>query len=482
VKVTRSIKAWLKTREPRRLWWAIPVFLATGAWVGFAFCMMNWRPEEVAHRYANLADRALVKKDFETARIASQRLLGLGAEPRDKWLFGLALAKAGVGRDKEASEIFGMIAPLDRAGYLPAHLFVAQALLLRTNLSPQDIKTAEQHLVHAISLNPRFLGANELLAQVYIRDGRWELACERLLEVVAAQPEATLLLAAVFKAKGDNATARSWAERAARFHREKVEASTLDQPKHRLAWAEALAMLEDYPTACDVLEKGWEQSADKSYVRPLGEVCAAWVQSVAKNKPADLETRIKLIQRGLQYAPQNETLLRQLVELGHLEGPQAQTARNTLAGKLAEGKHAAIIHFALGLDAWQRGDPELAHKHFSLSFEAAPHMPDVANNMALILALGQQPDLPRAFAIIQSVLEKAPNEANFRETRGQILVKLGRWQEAVVDLEYALPLLRSPRLTHAALAEAYRGLGSQELALQHQRLAQTPGESGRAKN
>ncbi|PYJ02823.1 MAG: hypothetical protein DME25_15010, partial [Verrucomicrobia bacterium] len=200
MKVTRSIKAWLKTREPRRLWWAIPVFLATGAWVGFAFCMMNWRPEEVAHRYANLADRALVKKDFETARIASQRLLGLGAEPRDKWLFGLALAKAGVGRDKEASEIFGMIAPLDRAGYLPAHLFVAQALLLRTNLSPQDIKTAEQHLVHAISLNPRFLGANELLAQVYIRDGRWELACERLLEVVAAQPEATLLLAAVFKA------------------------------------------------------------------------------------------------------------------------------------------------------------------------------------------------------------------------------------------------------------------------------------------
>jgi len=71
------------------------------------------------------------------------------------------------------------------------------------------------------------------------------------------------------------------------------------------------------------------------------------------------------------------------------------------------------------------------------------------------------------------VLEKFPQNANFRETRGEVLVKLGRWQEAVLDLEYALPTLGSRRNTHAALAEAYHGLGSQELAAQHEKLAKS---------
>jgi tetratricopeptide (TPR) repeat protein len=476
MKASRAIKLWFQTREPRRLWWSIPLFLAIAAWAAFGLCLINWRHQEIAARYAGLADHALAGKDFESARIAAQRLLGLGAEPRDKWIFELALAKAGLGRDKEASTIFASVAPLEKPGYLPAHLFLAQALLMRTNATPQDIKTAERHLVHALSLDPRFLGANELLAQVYIREGHWELACQRLLEVVAVQPEAALLLAVVFKARGDGASARSWAERASRFHREKVEASKLDLPKHRLAWAEALVLLEDLPAAFDVLEKGWNLSASKDYAAPMGDVCAGWVMALVKSKPADLDARIEIIQKGLKYAPQNELLLRQLVDLSKLEGPEAQTARDALTKSLAEGKSSAVIHFALGLDAWQHGQPDLARQHFALSYESAPQMPDVANNMAMILAVGTPTDLSRALAIIQSTLEKFPDNPNFRETRGEILVKLGRWQEAVVDLEFALPKLGTRRNTHAALAAAYAGLGSQDLALQHQRLAKASPE------
>src|SRR5262249_17918096 len=123
------------------------------------------------------------------------------------------------------------------------------------------------------------------------------------------------------------------------------------------------------------------------------------------------------------------------------------------------------------LDAWQRGNADLAQKHFALSYNTAPHMPDVANNMAMILAIGKKPDLPRALAIIQSVVEKFPENPTFRDTRGQVLVKLGRCQEGVIDLEYALPKLISKARTHAALAQAYSSLGAQTLASQHQQLA-----------
>ncbi len=466
------IRRWLGSRRLELLWSTIPVLLAIAAWLVFSVGLWNWKPQEIQARYGILAEQALARKDFETARIASQRLLSLGAEPRAKWLFNLALAKAGLGRDKEASSIFGLVAPLDNPGYLPAHVFIAQALLMKTNLTQQDIKTAEVHLTHAISLDPKFLGANELLAQVYIRAGQWELASERLMEVVSARPETALLLAGVLKARGDLTGARSWAQRAARFHREKIEASKLDLPRNRLAWAEALVMLEDFPAAFSVLEQGWKQSASSDYPVSMGEIAAAWVQAAFKKNPADLEYRITIIQQGLQYAPQNQALLKQLVEVSRLEGPGAEAARNSLARLLAEGKSSAVIHFALGLDSWQQGQSELARKHFALSFEAAPHMPDVANNMAMILAVGDKPELPRALAIIQSVLDKFAANPNFRETRGQILVRLGRWQEAIADLEYALPLVPSTRRTHAALAEAYRGLGSSMLAAQHQKLAE----------
>ncbi len=473
MKLSHGIRSWYKSRRLAHLWWSLPVLLVFAAWIAFAFCLMQWKAGELTARYAAITDRALDRKEFETARIAAQRMLSFGADPRPKWLFDLGLAQAGLGHDREASKIFGTVAPLETPGYYPAHIFLAHALLMKTNVTTEDLLTAEKHLNHALSLNQKNSTINELLIQIYIRTGQWEVATERLKDLVPTKPEAGLLLAAVLKTRGDNLGARSWAERSARYHKDKVEASQLDLPRNRQAWAQALVMLDDYSLALSVLTNGWANSHDPAYPAQIGDVCAAWGETITKSKPADLASRISLIQQGLQFAPQNEALLKQLVKVSQLDGPETEKARDTLARILAEGKSSAIVHFALGLDAWNRGQNELARKHFVLSFETAPQMPQVANNMAMILAIGDNPDLPRALAIIQSLIEKYPEEANFRETRGQILVKLARWQDAVVDLEYALPRLGSRPSTHTALADAYTGLGSQALAEQHQRLAKS---------
>jgi predicted Zn-dependent protease len=252
-----------------------------------------------------------------------------------------------------------------------------------------------------------------------------------------------------------------------------VEASKVDLPASRMAWADALAMLEDYPAALLVLEAGWRQFENRTYLSPMGEVCAMWVEAIARRKPGDLTSRVTLVQRGLECAPQNDTLLRHLISLTHMEGPEAATARSTLTRMLTQGKASAILHFALGVDAWQHGQPTEARQHLALAYETAPHLPYVANNMAMILTLGDKPDLPQALAIIESVLEKFPNNPSFRETRGEILARSGRPQEAIADLEFALPLLPSKRAPHAALAQAYRALGLRDLAANHERLAES---------
>jgi tetratricopeptide (TPR) repeat protein len=471
MKLSRHIRRWSKTRNYSYLWWGIPAVLGCAAWLVFSLCLVLKKPLQAQRRYTEIAGRALADKEFETARVASQRLLAMGVEPRRKHLFDLALSLGGLGRDNEAVSLLGNIAPSDQPGYLPAQLFVAHTLLTRTNVTLQEVRTAEKHLKQVVALDPHSADANELLGRVYVRLGQWELAEKYLGEVVTSRPDLCLMLAVVSKAQGNDVATRGWAERAAKYHREKVEASRKELPGNRLAWADALAMLEDYQQAFVVLEGGWRNYEDKSYLVPLGQIHALWVDSLARSKPRDLASRATLIQRGLSYAPQNEMLLRQLIQLTHLEGLEGVAARDTLQKMLAEGKASAVLHYALAVDAWQRGQPAEARQHFELAYEAAPQLPYVANNIAMILTVGDKPDLPRALAIIESVLQKFPNNPNFRETRGEVLVQLGRPSEAVADLEFALPLLASKTAPHNALAKAYRAMGMAEVAAKHEQLA-----------
>ena len=60
-----------------------------------------------------------------------------------------------------------------------------------------------------------------------------------------------------------------------------------------------------------------------------------------------------------------------------------------------------------------------------------------------------------------------PENAHYRETRGQILIKLQRWSDAVRDLELALNGMPESQPIHRSLAEAYEQLGDATLAAAH---------------
>jgi predicted Zn-dependent protease len=140
---------------------------------------------------------------------------------------------------------------------------------------------------------------------------------------------------------------------------------------------------------------------------------------------------------------------------------------------LAEGKSPAILHLMLGIDQWQQGNKAGGLQHVEQAYLASPQAPLIANNLAWMLANGGSPDLPRALELIESVLKREPKQPRFRNTRGYILAKLGRWQEAVADLEASLADLPDKSLCHSTLAEAYDHLGLPSLASDHRRLAGT---------
>jgi predicted Zn-dependent protease len=71
-------------------------------------------------------------------------------------------------------------------------------------------------------------------------------------------------------------------------------------------------------------------------------------------------------------------------------------------------------------------------------------------------------------------IDKMPGETNFRDTRGHIFLKMGRWKEALADLEAALPNTPHAPQMHRSLAEVYEHLGAPAMAAEHRRLATTP--------
>ena len=470
-KLRRKALDWMETRSYRVLWRSLPALLVGVAWVLFGLTWRNWSAAGMDSRYSTTAVRALAAKDFPTARVACLRLLSAGNTSREEHIFLLALATQGLGRTQEATKLLQLAAPLAKPGYAPAHLHVARLLLNGTNATPHTVRAGEIHLKHVLTLEPTSAEANEILGLLYYKRGDWDLAKKHLATAASTKPNFALLLAGIAKDEGDKDLARAWAERAVRPFRDRVKDAKVDRLEDRMVWVQGLVLLEQYAEAMRVLEAGRKQSDNPAYGPALGSVCAAWAKTLAKDQPEDLTNRIALIQRGLEAAPRNPNLLRLLLDLTRLKGAEADAARETMSKKLSEGSTSAILHFMLGSDAWQRGEAEAARQHLRLAFDTAPNMPIIANNMAAMLITGTPDDLPKALDIIQPVAEKYPTNPYFRDTRGIILAKLGRWEEAIKDLEFSLPQVPSKGATHEALALAYRGLGLADMAARHEKLS-----------
>jgi Tfp pilus assembly protein PilF len=140
-----------------------------------------------------------------------------------------------------------------------------------------------------------------------------------------------------------------------------------------------------------------------------------------------------------------------------------------LEQQIVEGNSIALAHFALGAAKWMDGDQGAALWHTERALQLQPNLTDVANNFAWLLAQGESPDLSRALVMIDAALQKQPGDYRYLDTRGTILMKLQRWEDALTDFESILPRVpaRDRAGVHQNLAEIYSRLGRTELADRH---------------
>ena len=404
-------------------------------------------------RYAREAPQRAESRDFETAEVCYERLIGeLGPQPDLR--FALANVLQAEGREAEAGSILRQLARVDRPGYAPAQLSLARTLWNSGDRSEITLRAVELHLRNA-STGPTSVEADALLGGLYASTGRADQAETHLLRASTQRPELLLTLAQLAHQRGNDPLARRRAEQAVRVFRKRTEAR-LDHPEARLLWANGVLFQDDFPGAVSVLEQGLKLSANPLYHKALAQVYAAWDARQGRQGTTDGADRLSLLELGLKHDPGNVVLLDRLISILRGGDERADRVRSTLQGLLAEGKATAGTHFVLGLDANARGRYAEAHMHWEQADRLDPQMAVVANNLAWILAHAEPPDLTRALELANRALEKRPDEPKFRGTRGFILMKLRRWPEALTDLEAELAGNPIQKETHRASRTSMR--------------------------
>ena len=102
------------------------------------------------------------------------------------------------------------------------------------------------------------------------------------------------------------------------------------------------------------------------------------------------------------------------------------------------------------------------------SFERDPQFSIAANNLAWLLAHDQEVlDLEKANLLASELVQKFPENPRFRDTFGTILMKQGKFEEALSQLEPILNRVPDKGAVHLKLAEIYEYLQKPALAKIH---------------
>lgn len=444
---------------------ALVVGLTALSFIGFALAEGN---RDMTARYLEEAKSRAKAGDHADALTCYERLANAGSERPDVQ-YGLARAAEATGQVERAVVLMRELTPEGERGHADAHLWWARHLLRFGGSSPQNHDRVERHLLNALDARVEQRDvAHGLLGELYLGRGQLDKAETHLREAVATNPQLHLALARVYLSKGDEPRGRGAAEQAARFFLAWTK-SDLYAREGRLRLADARGLLGDFPGAIAALREGLNATGDPGYRRAMSNVYVAWTRHLARTKKDSVAEQFDLVEKALATDPDNTELVLGVWGLIHAKGKEAEQALAVLRKQLASGKATALTHLALGMLAWDAGKSAEAMIHLEQALKLAPGLGIVANNLAWVLANSRPPDLKRALSLIDSALERWPNEPMFRDTRGYIHQRLGNWKDALTDYQAALPAYAETPDIHKRLGEVYGKLGMKEMAAEHAR-------------
>jgi tetratricopeptide (TPR) repeat protein len=500
-----------RTRDWRRLLWGVPALLILIGTAGLGIAVARLDNGELARSNLSRAEELAATNNEREALIHAEAACKLNPNDPNN-MMALAWLCEWTGNGARQKAIVLLLAPNDRIGYPPAHLMLAHILLRESPTTRSYFSAdAERHLLLiANQEGSQGIEASLLLGENYLNAGKMDRAIP-FLRRAPVRSEARVLLAEALalhgKALGIPAEVEE-AEAEATSCGEMFETQLKSNPadvRARFYLAQCLRILKKYWFAISVCEQGIAlnppRGATEKLVDCRNETFFDWLMFLEADKQSSLAQRFDVLEKALVAAPSQGEFLQRLLALTDPTSQEGIKARTMLEERLTKGLNKGLAHYVLGLYAWYEGDQDKneadrqAHQksaglHLESAQKSMPFGPQVERNLAWILANTNPPGLPgvvgvaggaaavpfqrdllkRALSLVDSAIKRGPSFVEFWHTRGCILMKMERWNEAIHDLEMAEDVhadQADQADVHAALAVAYAKIGDQNLSALH---------------
>ncbi len=467
------LNAWLTTRNWRHMLWGLPVVML---FLPFAFIFVSARflgGKSVETRYQLASKLAEESGDYEKLNLIQAKLGQLGVATDDT-RFRSALKLADEGKYNEAYEMVKPMAPLTSRRYLPAHHWIAQNLLAERLPEPADQinKLVETHLDILEKAQVRDPSLKIMRAAVRARQKKYNEAAALLKPLADENPQIHLELLRLALASNDLIGAKTQAQRVCTYLSTRADKDEKLEESEYQFWSMAAELRQDIPQLRRALE-GWielnpeaqpprlalaalqQQEFARLFRDPLADADATFAafMEVMKTHPdrSWIDAQVgQFFQLRSQY-PRAAHMVTRLMEQSELDQPVLVSIGTFLALSKESAKAIDYLRRGATMD---------------------PQDPIAWNNLAWALSEKPEPtagELEEALAAANSAVKLSPDEARFRETRGQIHRKLKHWPETIEDLEFAVNGMPDSAEVHRGLAEAYEATGETELAAAHRR-------------
>jgi len=465
--------AWLATRSYKQLVWGLPVAAVLVTLAGIAVWMNFRGRSSVAKQYRQAVTVARAEKDYDRVRLYERKLAQLGVSTQFTD-YQTAFALAEDGQLAEAYARMQRLAPADEPGYPPAHSWIIQQLMAgKLDVTADEShRLIKVHLDHLDSLGARGPDFDLRRAFWLVRDNRAEEAADllapiasRLLPAAVLRMEINQVVARYDEARSDARIVRTHMQDRARRE------ETLSAQDYQ-AWAVAEELLGDTAKAHSLTRERLKLEPENGDARRVLSGLSARLFERELAIPNPVANRLTaLLLQSASFSGDQQRVQRQVGELYRLRDrePAAQQAVDQLVGS---SQAPATLWEAMGTVAATFGEHEEAKRLLLLAVKKDPNAAVAWNNYAWLVVQEPQGDMAAALEAVNKALAIQPDEFRFRETRGQIWLRLGKWNEAVEDLEYAANGMPDSREVHLSLAKAYDALGQAHLARVHREHAQ----------
>jgi tetratricopeptide (TPR) repeat protein len=464
--------AWAATRPYRQMVWGMPALLMlvpVGAAVTWG---MTWGKESVEAQYRAAVKDAREADEYDKVLFFERKLAQLGADTQNAdYKSALALEEAG--KLDLAFERMQQLAPEKSVGYPPAHNWIFVKLISGALQVPEEdrLRMAGAHLDRLQTLGAKGPDVDLMRAIWLSQNKRFEEAADLLEPHVSLRPmaalqrmEFNLRLERLEDARNDARAVRTHLRQA--LVRAQRDGTKLDAGLFP-SWAQAEQLIGEAPEFNRVVRMWLEADPKNVTARQAVAVVDAHEFDEILHAPVpDPDALAKKLSELAQLV-ENPTSLEPQVAALYRSRKQSPPLAAMIDQLIAAETTPLPLVSAIGTAAALEGDIPLARTLLARVVSADESNAVAWNNYAWALTQDPEKNLEQALEAVNHALQLTPQEFRFRETRGQILTALGRWQDAVDDLEFALNGMPDVPAIHISLAQAYDALGQAELAAIH---------------